>query len=64
MHIPPINKLDPQQQAFLDKVSTFVDQSSSSFVINGLKGLLVLVNRFYLLMLQRLFSQRSQTQES
>lgn len=28
MHIPPINKLDPQQQAFLDKVSTFVNNST------------------------------------
>lgn len=38
MHIPPINKLDPQQQAFLDKVSTFVDQSSSSFRNQWIKG--------------------------
>ena len=28
MHIPPINKLDPQQQAFLDKVSAFIDNAS------------------------------------
>lgn len=38
MHIPPINKLDPQQQAFLDKVSSFVDQSSSSFHNQWIKG--------------------------
>ena len=38
MHIPPVNKLDPQQQAFLDKVSTFVDNSSSSFRNQWIQG--------------------------
>ena len=38
MHIPPINKLDPQQQAFLDKVSAFVDNSSSSFRNQWIQG--------------------------
>lgn len=38
MHIPPINKLDPQQQAFLDKVSTFVDNSSLSFRNQWIQG--------------------------
>lgn len=38
MHIPPINKLDPQQQAFLTKISTFVDQSNSSFRNQWIKG--------------------------
>lgn len=38
MHIPPINKLDPQQQAFLDKVSTYVDGSSSSFRNQWIQG--------------------------
>lgn len=28
MHLPPINKLDPQQQAFLERISTFVENSS------------------------------------
>lgn len=64
MHIPPINKLDPQQQAFLTRLALSWTSQVQVFVINGLKGLLVLVNRFYLLMLQRLFLQRSQTQES
>lgn len=38
MHIPPINRLDPEQQAFLDKVSAFVDQSSSSFRNQWIQG--------------------------
>ena len=38
MHIPPINKLDPQQQAFLDKVSTFVDNSNSRFRNQWIQG--------------------------
>lgn len=38
MHIPPVNKLDPQQQAFLDKVSTFVDNSSFSFRNQWIQG--------------------------
>lgn len=38
MHLPPINKLDPQQQAFLDKVSAFVDNSSSSFRNQWIQG--------------------------
>ncbi len=38
MHIPPINKLDPQQQAFLDKVSAFVDNYSSSFRNQWIQG--------------------------
>ncbi len=38
MHIPPINKLDPQQQTFLDKVSAFVDGSSSSFRNQWIQG--------------------------
>ena len=38
MHIPPINRLDPQQQAFLDKISAFVDQSSTSFRNQWIQG--------------------------
>lgn len=38
MHLPPINKLDPQQQVFLDKISTFVDNSSSSFRNQWIQG--------------------------
>lgn len=38
MHIPPINKLDPQQQAFLNKISTFVDNSGSYFRNQWIKG--------------------------
>lgn len=38
MHIPPINKLDPEQRDFLDKVSKFVDQSSSSFRNQWIQG--------------------------
>ena len=38
MHIPPINKLDPQQQAFLSKISTFVEQSSSNFRNQWIQG--------------------------
>ena len=38
MHIPPINKLDQKQQAFLDKVSAFVDNSSSSFRNQWIQG--------------------------
>lgn len=38
MHIPPINKLDPQQQAFLDKVSAFVDNAGSSFRNQWIQG--------------------------
>ena len=38
MHIPPVNKLDPQQQTFLDKVSTFVDNSSFSFRNQWIQG--------------------------
>ena len=38
MHIPPINRLDPQQQAFLDKISSFVDQSSSGFRNQWIQG--------------------------
>lgn len=38
MHIPPVNKLDPQQQAFLDKVSTFVDNSIFSFRNQWIQG--------------------------
>lgn len=47
MHIPPINKLDPQQQAFLDKVSAFVDNSSSSFRNQWIQVLQVQVNLYY-----------------
>ena len=38
MHIPPINKLDSQQRDFLDKVSTFIDQSSSTFSNQWIQG--------------------------
>ncbi|OFQ08377.1 hypothetical protein HMPREF2955_03215 [Prevotella sp. HMSC073D09] len=38
MHIPPSNKLDPQQQAFLDKVNTLIDSSSSSFRNQWIQG--------------------------
>ena len=38
MHLPPINKLDPQQQAFLDRVSTFVDNSGPSFRNQWIQG--------------------------
>ena len=38
MHIPPINRLDPQQQAFLDKISAFVDQSRTSFRNQWIQG--------------------------
>lgn len=38
MHIPPINRLDPQQQAFLDKISAFVGQSSTSFRNQWIQG--------------------------
>lgn len=38
MHIPPINKLDPQQQAFLDKVSAFVDDSTFAFRNQWIQG--------------------------
>ena len=47
MHIPPINKLDPQQQAFLDKVSAFVDNSSSSFRNQWIQGFAQLVFLFF-----------------
>lgn len=36
MHLPPINKLDPEQQAFLEKISTFVD--NSKFKNQWIKG--------------------------
>jgi superfamily I DNA/RNA helicase len=38
MHIPPINRLDPQQQAFLDKVSAFVDNTNTSFRNQWIQG--------------------------
>ena len=38
MHIPPINKLDPQQQDFLNKISTFVDNAGSHFRNQWIKG--------------------------
>lgn len=38
MHIPPINKLDPQQQAFLDKVSTFTGDSKATFHNQWIQG--------------------------
>ncbi|MCM1311588.1 MAG: UvrD-helicase domain-containing protein [Bacteroides sp.] len=38
MHIPPINRLDPQQQAFLDKVSAFVNNYSTSFRNQWIQG--------------------------
>lgn len=47
MHIPPINKLDPQQQAFLDKVSAFVDNSSSSFRNQWIQGFAGSGNLYY-----------------
>lgn len=38
MHIPPINKLDPQQQDFLNKISTFVDNAGLHFRNQWIKG--------------------------
>lgn len=31
MHLPPVNKLDPQQQAFIDKISASVNKSDAEF---------------------------------
>ena len=39
MHLPKIDKLDPQQQAFLDKVNKFIDGSSSNFRNQWIQGL-------------------------
>lgn len=47
MHIPPINKLDPQQQAFLDKVSALLIIPVLVSVINGFRVLQVQVNLYY-----------------
>ncbi len=38
MHIPPINKLDPQQQDFLNKISAFVENSGPHFRNQWIKG--------------------------
>ena len=38
MHIPPINKLDPQQQVFLDKVSAFTNDPKANFLNQWIQG--------------------------